>query len=85
MEKREKRFIYAGVQRKCITPLALNYWHCVVSAVARKKPKTFRELQEAIIRIWNHELSVEYLQNLILSMPRRCAAVIKARDGSIKY
>lgn len=62
-----------------------NCWKFVGVKLAAKKPRNKRELQEAIIHVWNHELTADYLQKLILSMPTRIKAVIKARGGTTKY
>ena len=51
----------------------------------KDKPTSLAKLRESIIRVWHHELNKEYIQLLIPSLPHRCQAVIKARDGSIKY
>lgn len=53
--------------------------------VMKHKPTSLAKLRESIIRVWHHELSKEYIQSLIRSMPRRCQAVIKARGGPTKY
>jgi len=42
------------------------------------------ELQEAVIAEWN-ATDVRYLQKLVHSMPRRCAAVIEAKGYMTKY
>ena len=47
-------------------------------------PKGIHELWERVEKEWNG-ISEEVVQNLIASMPRRCAAVIKAKDGHTKY
>jgi len=62
-----------------------NCWKVVGVKLAAKKPRNKRELQEAIIHVWNHELTTEYIQNLIQSMPARIRAVIKAKGGTTKY
>lgn len=53
--------------------------------VMKMKPKTRNELIAGLIRVWHHELAEDLLQKLVESMPRRCAAVIKARGGATKY
>lgn len=62
-----------------------NCWKVVGCKLSAKKPRNKRELKEAIIRVWNHELNLDYIQNLISSMPARIAAVIKAKGGATKY
>jgi hypothetical protein len=47
-------------------------------------PKGILELWDRIQVEWN-KIEKEVCQNLIESMPRRCAAVIKAKGGYIKY
>lgn len=62
-----------------------NCWHEIGKKLAQKKPGNKRELQEAIVHVWNHELGRDYIRNLIASMPRRVQAVIKARGYTTKY
>lgn len=62
-----------------------NCWHIMGKKIAEKKPSTKLALQEAIIRVWHHELGQDYIQRLISSMPDRCKSVIAARGGSTKY
>ena len=62
-----------------------NCWRVVGQKLAAKKPRNKRELQESILRVWNHELGQDYVQKLIQSMPARIKAVIKARGGTTKY
>jgi transposase len=47
-------------------------------------PKGIHELWERVEKEWNG-IPKEVVQNLIASMPRRCAAVIKAKGGHTKY
>ena len=42
------------------------------------------ELKEAIFQIW-HSITADVTANLVVSMPRRCAAVISAEGGKTKY
>lgn len=62
-----------------------NCWKIMGNAIAKKKPRNKRELMETIVRVWFHELSEDFIKKLILSMPSRCQAVIKARGGTTKY
>lgn len=62
-----------------------NCWQVVGRKLAQHKPVNKTSLREAIIRVWNHELNVDYIKKLIDSMPTRIQAVIKARGGTTKY
>ena len=42
-------------------------------------------LEQAIKEVWVRELSNEYCQSLVESMPRRLEAVIKAKGKPTKY
>ena len=53
--------------------------------VADKQPSSIESLNEAIKEVWIKEISAEYCNNLILSMPRRIQAVIKSKGGHTKY
>ena len=46
--------------------------------------KDIHELQKRMKKKWK-AISKDVIQNLIASMPRRCAAVVKAKSGHIKY
>lgn len=62
-----------------------NLWYIMAKKVQARHPKNKRDLKEAVIHVWNHELTTELGQSLIESMPRRCSAVIKSRGGVTKY
>ena len=62
-----------------------NVWHIVGRLVRDRKPTNKRELQEAVIHVWHHEITPELCKDLIGSMKRRCEAVIKSRGGPTKY
>ena len=62
-----------------------NLWHLMKDKVAEKQPTSAKGLVEAIKRVWVSEITVEYCQNPIDSMPRRLAAVIKSSGGHTKY
>ena len=48
-----------------------NLWYVMAKKVQACHPKNKRDLKEAVIRVWNHELTTELHQSLIESMPRR--------------
>src|SRR5262249_54109615 len=48
------------------------------------RPKNDDELWDRVVEIWN-ALDIETCRRLVDSMPRRLAAVIRARGGSTKY
>lgn len=62
-----------------------NLWEIVKKKVADKQPSSIESLKEAIKEVWIKEISAEYCNNLILSMPRRIQAVIKSKGGHTKY
>jgi hypothetical protein len=62
-----------------------NLWRLVGLKVNRAQPKNERELKEAVIDSWNHNVTPEIIHGLIDSMPDRIAAVIKAKGDSTKY
>jgi hypothetical protein len=47
-------------------------------------PKGIHKLWERVEKEWNG-IPKKVVQNLIASMPRRCAAVAKAKGGHTKY
>lgn len=62
-----------------------NLWSVLKKLVAREQPSSKRTLIEAIIKSWNHVIDHDTLKKLVASMPRRCAAVIKAKGYATKY
>ena len=62
-----------------------NLWHRVQVLVNEQKPTTRRDLTAAIINVWHHVISLESLQQLVESMPRRIQAVIEAKGFPTKY
>lgn len=62
-----------------------NLWSTLKRLVANERPSSKRTLIEAILKSWNHAVDATSLQNLVASMPRRCAAVIKAKGYATKY
>ena len=61
-----------------------NCWSQMKRALSKEKPTTLDGVKQVMQKIWN-ELSLEYLQKLFASMPRRMKAVIDANGGPTKY
>ena len=49
-----------------------------------KAPETLEDLWERVQAIWTN-IPIDFLERLYESMPRRIAAVIKAKGGLTKY
>ena len=62
-----------------------NLWSILKDKVSEKQPTSAKMLEQAIKEVWVRELSNEYCQSLVESMPRRLEAVIKAKSGPTKY
>ena len=62
-----------------------NLWSILKDKVSKKQPTSAKMLEQAIKEVWVRELSNEYCQSLVESMPRRLEAVIKAKGGPTKY
>ena len=62
-----------------------NLWTNMKNKASEKQPLSGAELVKAIKKVWVKEISKEYCQSLIESMPRRIKAVIKNRGGHTKY
>lgn len=62
-----------------------NLWHIMGMKINGNKPTSPKNLNAIIEKVWYDELSLEYLQNLIDSMPDRIAAVISNNGGTTKY
>ena len=63
-----------------------NLWNHLDRQVRKRKPlpQTKQDLITAIQEEWSN-ISLEMLQNLIMSLPHRIEAVIKAKGGNTKY
>ena len=61
-----------------------NLWSILDYQCRGRTPNNENELFQCLLEAWNC-LSLETLHNLIESMPRRCAAVIKSRGYATKY
>ena len=63
-----------------------NLWNHLDSQVRKRKPvpRSKQELIEVIQDEWR-KITIETCQRLILSMPNRVKAVIKAKGGHTKY
>ena len=53
--------------------------------VADQRPTSIESLKTAIKIVWTQEITSEYCYNLVNSMPRRIALVVKNRGGHTKY
>jgi transposase len=61
-----------------------NLWAILDNRVRDRVCNNERELMEVLQNAWN-SLPVDLLRRLVESMPRRCAAVIKAKGAPTKY
>uniref|UniRef100_A0A1I7XPF0 DDE_3 domain-containing protein n=1 Tax=Heterorhabditis bacteriophora TaxID=37862 RepID=A0A1I7XPF0_HETBA len=61
-----------------------HLWNDVEKEVPRQKPSNIRELEVVIKKAWAH-ISVQRCANLVDSLPRLCAAVIKNFGYPTKY
>ncbi|PKC02795.1 hypothetical protein RhiirA5_244045, partial [Rhizophagus irregularis] len=63
-----------------------NLWNYLDYQVRKRKPlpKSKQELINVVQEEWR-KISIETLHHLILSLPKRIKAVIKAKGGHTKY
>ena len=62
-----------------------NLWKLVKDLLRHhNRPRNKQEMMQTIEAVWN-EVSMEQLQTLIASMPKRIKAVIAAQGGSTKW
>ena len=62
-----------------------NLWMILKDKVAEKQPTSLENLKSAIREVWTKEITPEYCQHLVSSMPRRIKAVIAKKGGNTKY
>jgi len=61
-----------------------NVWGYLKKEIAKKRPRTLVELEEALQELWN-TLSNEYLRALISSVPKRVRLVIEKNGNRVPY
>jgi uncharacterized protein (DUF2267 family) len=62
-----------------------NLWSRMAKIVSVRKATTKRTLIEAVIQAWHHVVTVEELENLYNSLPRRCSLVVESKGWPTKY
>ena len=62
-----------------------NLWCIMKARVATQRLTTISQLKEALTRIWVEEITPELCKNLVDSMPRRVAAILKNNGFPSKY
>ena len=62
-----------------------NLWTKMKDLVAKKQPSSRKTLIQTIKEVWVQEISADYCNSLVASMPHRVQAVIKVKGGHIKY
>lgn len=62
-----------------------NCWFLLKKKISLMKPTSVKILRHCIQYAWDHEITKEYCKKLIQSMPRRIAAVLKAKGQHTKY
>ncbi|KAI0217548.1 hypothetical protein LSAT2_030687, partial [Lamellibrachia satsuma] len=62
-----------------------NLWTIMKDKVADKQSSSAQNLKQAIKDIWVTEITREYCESLVYSMPPRIKAVIDSKGGHTKY
>ena len=62
-----------------------NLWTIMKDKVADKQPSSAQNLKQAIKDVWVTDITQEYCEFLVSSMPRRIQAVIDSKGGHTKY
>lgn len=62
-----------------------NCWATVKRKVSERCPSSYTSLCDAIKEVWVMEITPEYCNKLVSSMPSRIQAVIAAKGGVTKY
>lgn len=62
-----------------------NCWNLMKQKVSKLNPTSVEDLRAKCLKVWTQEITTEYCQDLIRSMPRRIAAVLKAKGHHSKY
>ena len=62
-----------------------HLWKILKDKIAEEQPSSAKQLLEVIKKKWVTDVSADYCQTLVQSMPRRLEAVIKNKGGITKY
>lgn len=62
-----------------------NVWVTLKRSVAARNPTSADDLVKKIKDVWVSEITQEYCRNLVHSMPRRIAAVLRSKGRHTKY
>ena len=62
-----------------------NCWSILKKKVCQMNPTSAEHLHQCIQHVWEHEITTNYCRQLIQSMPRRIAAVLKSKGRYTKY
>ena len=62
-----------------------NLWTIMKDKVADKQPSSAQNLKQAIKDVWVTEITQEYCESLVSSMPHRIQTVIDSKGGHTKY
>ena len=62
-----------------------NVWSEIKRKLSSKTLKTKEELKEAVLYIWNNEITLDFIKKLYESIPKRVKACLKAKGGSTRY
>lgn len=83
LEEKSIRVLEWPSQSPDLNPIE-HVWAYMKREMRGKKFKNIRELKYAIIELWN-SIDLEFIKNLISSMPRRSLAVLKSGGSYTKY
>ena len=62
-----------------------NLWTIMKGKAAYKQPSSAEKLRQAIKDVWVTEITQEYCESLVSSMPRCIQAVIDSKEGHTRY
>ena len=62
-----------------------NFWTILKKKVSQKAPTSYEDLKKAVMQVWTAEITPEYCQNLVQSMPKRIAMVLNNKGYTCKY
>ena len=63
----------------------LNCWVILKKKVAKLNPTSYKDLVDKVKLVWVQQITKEYCNGLVESMPRRIHAVLAAKGGCTKY
>ena len=62
-----------------------NFWVILKNKVSELNLTSYKDLVDKVKSVWLQQITVDYCNGLVESMPRRTQTVLEAKGGCTKY